>query len=107
VFRLHGVCGKRERISGVGKLSNIIVEFGAVGGGGGGGLLKPQVPIKTYDDDDDDDYDDDDDDNNKPNIIVVVIIIRDNEKEKFMSVDVVISGDRNVTKKEAENISKI
>ena len=35
--------------------------------------------------------------NNKPDII-----IRDNEKETYMLIDVAISGDRNVTKKEAE-----
>ena len=39
--------------------------------------------------------------NNKPDII-----IRDNEKETFMLIDVAISGDRNVIKKEAENILK-
>ena len=40
--------------------------------------------------------------NNKPDII-----IRDNEKETCMLIDVVISGDRNVIKKEAEKILKI
>jgi len=35
--------------------------------------------------------------NNKPNII-----IRDNEKRTCMLIDVAISGDRNVIKKEAE-----
>jgi hypothetical protein len=35
--------------------------------------------------------------NNKPDII-----IRDNEKGTYMLIDVVISGDRNVIKKEAE-----
>jgi len=39
--------------------------------------------------------------NNKPDII-----IRDNEKGTFMLIDVTISGDRNVIKKEAENILK-
>ena len=39
--------------------------------------------------------------NNKPDII-----IRDNEKRTCMSIDVVISGDRNVIKKEAEKILK-
>jgi hypothetical protein len=39
--------------------------------------------------------------NNKPNII-----IRDNEKRTCMLIDVVISGDRNVIKKEAENVLK-
>jgi len=37
--------------------------------------------------------------NNKPDIIV-----RDNEKVTFMLIDVAISGDRNVIKKEAEKI---
>ena len=39
--------------------------------------------------------------NNKPDIVV-----RDNEKGKCMFIDVVISGDRNVIKKEAEKILK-
>jgi hypothetical protein len=39
--------------------------------------------------------------NNKPDII-----IRDNEKGTCMLIDVVISGDRNVTKKEAEKFLK-
>jgi hypothetical protein len=39
--------------------------------------------------------------NNKPDII-----IRDNEKGRCMLIDVAISGDRNVIKKEAENILK-
>jgi len=39
--------------------------------------------------------------NNKPDII-----IRDNEKETCMLIDVAISGDRNVMKKEAEKILK-
>jgi hypothetical protein len=39
--------------------------------------------------------------NNKPDII-----IRDNEKETCMLIDVAISGDRNVIKKEAEKILK-
>jgi len=39
--------------------------------------------------------------NNKPDII-----IRDNEKETCMLIDVEISGDRNVIKKEAEKILK-
>ena len=39
--------------------------------------------------------------NNKPHII-----IRDNEAETCMLIDVVISGDRNVIKKEAEKILK-
>ena len=39
--------------------------------------------------------------NNKPDII-----IRDNEKRTCMLIDVVISGDRNVIKKEAEKILK-
>jgi hypothetical protein len=39
--------------------------------------------------------------NNKPDII-----IRDNEKGTCMLIDVAISGDRNVTKKEAEKILK-
>jgi hypothetical protein len=37
--------------------------------------------------------------NKKPNII-----IRDNEKRTCMLIDVAISGDRNVIKKEAEKI---
>jgi hypothetical protein len=40
--------------------------------------------------------------NNKSNII-----IRDNEKRTCMLIDVAISGDRNVVKKEAERSSKI
>ena len=39
--------------------------------------------------------------NNKP-----VIIIRDNEKRTCMLIDVAISGDRNMIKKEAEKILK-
>ena len=39
--------------------------------------------------------------NNTPDII-----IRDNEKGTFMLIDVAISGDRNVIKKEAEKILK-
>jgi hypothetical protein len=39
--------------------------------------------------------------NNKPEII-----IRDNEKRTCMLIDVAISGDRNVIKKEAEKILK-
>ena len=39
--------------------------------------------------------------NNKPDVI-----IRDNEKGKCMLIDVAISGDRNVIKKEAEMILK-
>jgi len=39
--------------------------------------------------------------NNKPDIV-----IRDNEKGTFMLIDVAISGDRNVIKKEAEKILK-
>jgi len=39
--------------------------------------------------------------NNKPDII-----IRDNEKVTCMLIDVAISGDRNVIKKEAEKILK-
>jgi len=39
--------------------------------------------------------------NNKPDII-----IRNNEKGTCMLIDITISGDRNVTKKEAENILK-
>jgi len=39
--------------------------------------------------------------NNKPDII-----IRDNEKRTCMSLDVAISGDRNVFKKEAEKTLK-
>ena len=45
--------------------------------------------------------DDDNNNNNKPNII-----IRDNEKGTCMLMDVAISGDRNVIKKEAEEILK-
>jgi len=40
--------------------------------------------------------------NNKPDII-----IRDNEKGTCMLIDVAISGDRNVIKKEAEKILKL
>jgi hypothetical protein len=39
-------------------------------------------------------------------IITIIIIIRDNEKGTFMLIDVEISGDRNVIKKEAEKILK-
>jgi hypothetical protein len=34
------------------------------------------------------------------------IIIRDNEKSTYMLIDIAISGDRNVIKKEAEKILK-
>jgi len=40
--------------------------------------------------------------NNKPDII-----IRDNEKVTYMLIDVAISGDRNVIKKEAEEILEV
>ena len=39
-------------------------------------------------------------------IIVIIIIIRDNEKGTCMLIDVAISGDGNVIKKEAEKILK-
>ena len=39
-------------------------------------------------------------------IIIIIIIIRDNEKGTCVLIDVVISGDRNVIKKEAEKILK-
>jgi hypothetical protein len=39
-------------------------------------------------------------------IIIIIIIIRDNEKRTCMLIDVAISGDRNVTIKEAEKILK-
>jgi hypothetical protein len=39
--------------------------------------------------------------NNKPDII-----IRDHEKETCLLIDVAVSGDRNVKKKEAEKILK-
>jgi hypothetical protein len=39
--------------------------------------------------------------NNKPDII-----IRDNEKRTCMLIDLAVSGDRNVIKKEAEKILK-
>jgi hypothetical protein len=39
-------------------------------------------------------------------IIIIIIIIRDNEKGTCMLIDVATSGDRNVIKKEAENILK-
>ena len=39
-------------------------------------------------------------------IIIIIIIIRDNEKGTCMLIDVAISGDRNVIKKEAEKILK-
>ena len=39
--------------------------------------------------------------NNKPDVI-----IRDNQKGTCMLIDVAMSGDRNVIKKEAENILK-
>ena len=45
----------------------------------------------------------------KPIIIIIIIIInviRDNEKGTCMLIDVAISGDRNVIKKEAEKILK-
>ena len=57
-----------------------------------------------------DDDDDDDGDNNNNNKIIPNnkpdIIIRDNEKETCILIDVAISGDRNVIKKEAEKIIK-
>ena len=39
-------------------------------------------------------------------IIIIIIIIRDNEKGTCMLIDVAISGDRKVIKKEAEKILK-
>jgi hypothetical protein len=39
--------------------------------------------------------------NNKPDVIIC-----DNEKEAYMLIHVAISGDRNVTKKEPEEILK-
>jgi hypothetical protein len=36
--------------------------------------------------------------------MIIIIIIRDNEKETRMLIDVAISGDRNMIKKEAEEI---
>ena len=39
-------------------------------------------------------------------IIIIIIIIRDSEKGICMLIDVAISGDRNVIKKEAEKILK-
>ena len=35
------------------------------------------------------------------------VIIRDNEKGTYMLIDIAISGDRNVIKKEAEKILKL
>ena len=52
-------------------------------------------------DDDDDDAAAADNNSNKP-----YIIIRDNEKETGMLIDVAISGDTDVIKKEAEKILK-
>ena len=57
------------------------------------------------DDDDYDNNDDDDNNNNNPNN-KPDIIIRDKEKGTCMLIDVAISGDRNVIKKEAEKILK-
>ena len=39
-------------------------------------------------------------------LMIIIIIIRDNEKGTCMLIDVAISGDRNVIKKEAEKILK-
>jgi len=39
-------------------------------------------------------------------IIIIIIIIRDNEKRTCMLIDVAVSGDRKVIKKEAEKILK-
>ena len=39
-------------------------------------------------------------------IMIIIIIILDNEKGTCMLIDVAISGDRNVIKKEAEKILK-
>jgi len=39
-------------------------------------------------------------------IIIIIIITRDNKKGTCMLIDVAISGDRNVIKKEAEKILK-
>jgi hypothetical protein len=47
-----------------------------------------------------------DDDDNNIIIIIIIIIIRDNEKRTCMLIDVAISGDRNVIKKEAKKILK-
>jgi len=62
--------------------------------------MAKRVEDDKYDDDDGGD-DDDDDDNS-----IIIIIIRDNEKGTCMLIDVAISGDRNVIKKEAEKILK-
>jgi len=50
--------------------------------------------------------DNDDDNNNNNNNNKPDIIIRDNEKGTCMLIDVAISGDRNVIKKEVENTLK-
>jgi len=72
----------------------------------------------VHDDDDDDDDDDNNNNNNNNNNNQEVqtdrtipnnkpdIIIRDTEKRTCMLIDVAISGDRNVIKKEAEKILK-
>jgi len=39
-------------------------------------------------------------------ITIIIIIIRDNEKGPLILIDVAISGNRNVIKKEAEKILK-
>jgi len=40
----------------------------------------------------------------KLTLIIIIIIIRDNEKGACMLIDIAISGDRNVIRKEAENL---
>jgi hypothetical protein len=55
--------------------------------------------LKSLEDYEHDNYDDDND--NKTDIV-----IRDNEKRTCMLIDAVISGGRNVIKKEAEKILK-
>jgi len=41
-----------------------------------------------------------------PCVIIIIIIIRDNEKGTCMLIDVAISRNRNVIKKEAEKVLK-
>jgi len=77
--------------------------------------LELETQKKHNNDDDNDDDDDDNNNNNNNNKVQTVrtipnnepdITIRDNEKRTCMLIDVAISGDRNVIKKEAEKILK-
>jgi hypothetical protein len=67
----------------------------------------PKIHLNSNNNEDDSgDYDDDYDNNNNNSSSKPDIIIRDNEKGTCMLIDIAILADRNVIKKEAENILK-